>query len=160
MGKVFIEESTLTSIGDAIRTKSGSTELIAPLAMAEAITNLPAGAEIKHVQIDIKSGSNSRYTVDLNEYGITDINQIIFMAWPNYYSNSNYGGFSVFSPYIGPKVIGRTNSSNSSYTSCSKPLSESSGMLGGTPTVENGVFRSGTSGYMNCICGPVELVYI
>jgi hypothetical protein len=49
MGKVFIEESTLTSIGDAIRTKSGSTELIAPLAMAEAITNLPAGAEIKHV---------------------------------------------------------------------------------------------------------------
>lgn len=43
MSKVFIEESTLTAIGDAIRSKDGSTALIAPLDMAAAITNLPTG---------------------------------------------------------------------------------------------------------------------
>lgn len=37
MGKVFIEESTLTAIGDAIRAKNGSSELIAPQDMDTAI---------------------------------------------------------------------------------------------------------------------------
>lgn len=45
MSKVFIEESTLTAIGDAIRDKEGSTDLIAPLDMASKITNLPSGGE-------------------------------------------------------------------------------------------------------------------
>lgn len=40
MGKVFIEESTLTAIGDAIRAKNGSSELIAPQDMDTAITSL------------------------------------------------------------------------------------------------------------------------
>lgn len=43
MSKVFIEESTLTAIGDAIRAKNGSSELIAPQDMDTAITNLPTG---------------------------------------------------------------------------------------------------------------------
>ena len=43
MSKVFIEESTLTSIGDAIRSKTGETGLIAPLNMATAISNLATG---------------------------------------------------------------------------------------------------------------------
>ena len=43
MSKVFIEESTLTSIGDAIRGKAGTSELIAPQDMGAAITNLPSG---------------------------------------------------------------------------------------------------------------------
>jgi hypothetical protein len=43
MSKVFIEESTLTAIGDAIREKNGTTDMIAPLDMATVITNLPSG---------------------------------------------------------------------------------------------------------------------
>lgn len=43
MSKVFIEESTLTAIGNAIRAKEGSSALIAPLQMANKITNLPTG---------------------------------------------------------------------------------------------------------------------
>lgn len=43
MAKVFIEETTLSSIGDAIREKGGTSELISPLDMANAITNLPSG---------------------------------------------------------------------------------------------------------------------
>ena len=43
MAQVFIEETTLTSIGDAIREKGGTNELINPLDMPNAIANLPSG---------------------------------------------------------------------------------------------------------------------
>lgn len=43
MAKVFIQESTLTSIGDAIRGKTGKTELIDPANMSTEIANIPAG---------------------------------------------------------------------------------------------------------------------
>ena len=51
MSKVFIEESTLSSIGDAIRSKTGEAGLIAPLDMATAISNLATGG-----------GGNLQYT--------------------------------------------------------------------------------------------------
>jgi hypothetical protein len=41
--KYFIEESTLTGIGDAIREKNGTSDLIPVTALAEAIINLPSG---------------------------------------------------------------------------------------------------------------------
>lgn len=44
MSKVFIEESTLSSIGDAIREKAGSKDMIAPQDMGQAILNLSAGS--------------------------------------------------------------------------------------------------------------------
>lgn len=43
MSKVFIEESTLTAIGDAIREKTGGTELIPPLDMASEIEGITTG---------------------------------------------------------------------------------------------------------------------
>lgn len=43
MAKVFIEESTLTSIGDAIRAKTGATELISPADMATEIEGIESG---------------------------------------------------------------------------------------------------------------------
>ena len=43
MAQVFIEETTLSSIGDAIREKGGTSELISPLDMPNAISNLPSG---------------------------------------------------------------------------------------------------------------------
>ncbi len=159
MSKVFIEESTLTSIGDAIREKNGTADLIAPLNMAAAISNLSSGAEVKHAQIYAGSASSSRRSIDLSEY-ITDINQIIFMAWPNYYNTSNnYGGFSIFSPLIGSNVIGRSSSSQNTFSDLASPLG-SSKLVGGTPVVENGVFSISETGYINCIMGNVELIYI
>jgi hypothetical protein len=44
MAKVFIEETTLTNIGDAIRAKTGKTELIDPALMGEEITSIEAGS--------------------------------------------------------------------------------------------------------------------
>lgn len=43
MSKVFINEETLTAIGNAIREKNGSADLIAPGSMADTIRNLPSG---------------------------------------------------------------------------------------------------------------------
>ena len=47
MAKLFIEETTLSSIGDAIRSKAGTNELISPLDMPNAIINLPSGGDIE-----------------------------------------------------------------------------------------------------------------
>ena len=41
MSKVFIEDTTLTAIGNAIRSKAGTSDLIDPANMAQEITNLP-----------------------------------------------------------------------------------------------------------------------
>jgi len=43
MSKVFIEEETLIGIGNAIREKNGTTDLIATTDMATAISNLATG---------------------------------------------------------------------------------------------------------------------
>lgn len=43
MSKLFIEETTLTSIGDAIRTKTGKSDLIAPGDMAAEIEAIQSG---------------------------------------------------------------------------------------------------------------------
>ena len=43
MPKVFIEEDTLTAIGDAIREKEGSSELVPVNDMAERIKAIQSG---------------------------------------------------------------------------------------------------------------------
>lgn len=59
MAKVFIEESTLTNIGDAIRNKTGKSELLSPASMATEIENIQAGGgEIEPIVIT----GNCQYT--------------------------------------------------------------------------------------------------
>lgn len=45
MSKVFIEETTLTAIGEAIRGKTGKEDLISPLEMPEEINSISGAAE-------------------------------------------------------------------------------------------------------------------
>lgn len=45
MGKVFIEENNLTAIGDAIREKTGKTDLLNPTAMPEEIKGIETGSK-------------------------------------------------------------------------------------------------------------------
>lgn len=58
MAKVFIEETTLTNIGNAIRGKEGTTELIPVNDMATRITAIQSGAEVEALEIT----SNGTYT--------------------------------------------------------------------------------------------------
>lgn len=60
MSKVFIEESTLTAIGDAIRAKRNTTELIAPLNMPAAIEGITSGGNEELTVISGK-GNNKFY---------------------------------------------------------------------------------------------------
>lgn len=43
MAKCFIQDTTLTAIGDAIRTKTGRTDLMLPSAMPNAIAGIVSG---------------------------------------------------------------------------------------------------------------------
>lgn len=47
MAKVFIEEATLTAIGDAIRGKTGKTELLDPANMGTEISGIETGGDIE-----------------------------------------------------------------------------------------------------------------
>lgn len=43
MASVYLNDTTLTAIGDAIRAKAGNTDMLFPSEMATAISNLPTG---------------------------------------------------------------------------------------------------------------------
>lgn len=45
MSKLFIEDSTLSAIGDAIRAKNSTSDLLSPAEMVEAISNLSIGSD-------------------------------------------------------------------------------------------------------------------
>lgn len=89
MGKVFIEESTLTAIGNAIRGKNGTTNMIAPLDMATIITNLPSGEKNYTVGLALyKASSAYSSTLSLNNYG-SSWDDIIAVIWKGGGSSSS-----------------------------------------------------------------------
>lgn len=61
MSKVFIEDTTLTAIGDAIRGKTGTSDLIDPANMAQEITNLSTGGGIDPSAFIVKTNCNLEY---------------------------------------------------------------------------------------------------
>lgn len=64
MAKVFIEETTLTAIGDAIRGKEGTTELVPVTDMATRITSLPSGGGGE----DVFTAEDFTFTGSLNNF--------------------------------------------------------------------------------------------
>lgn len=98
MSKVFIEESTLSSIGNAIREKNGTTELIAPQNMGAAIAAIEAGGsggggyEPTDDELYYKSYSNN---------GVCDYrNYKPFADGANYWILQQYGDRCKFSLYF------------------------------------------------------------
>lgn len=49
MANVYLQDSTLTAIGNAIRTKAGNSDMLLPSEMAAAITNLPSGSSFNKI---------------------------------------------------------------------------------------------------------------
>lgn len=87
MSKVFIEEETLIGIGNAIREKNGTTDLIATTDMASAISNLPTGGggelkyddTLKYSTPDTTQGTT--ITVDISTLGIDNTTPFIINLW-------------------------------------------------------------------------------
>ena len=69
MAKVFIEETTLSAIGDAIRTKTETTELINPADMAEKIEGITTGGNTAELTIT----SNGTYKAPEGIDGYTPV---------------------------------------------------------------------------------------
>ena len=63
MAKAFIEEDTLTAIGDAIRSKGNTTELLKPSEMAGAIRSMVVGEQV------IPDSAFSAYATSYKYYG-------------------------------------------------------------------------------------------
>lgn len=88
MGKVFIQESTLTSIADSIRSKKGTTDLIDPANMATEIASITTGGGgLPEEALTISGDCSYRFAYDgwnwfIEEYG----NQIT----TNGITNSSY----------------------------------------------------------------------
>ena len=103
MSKVYLEDSTLTAIGNAIRTKAGSSNLIRPGEMASAITNLPTGgsSEIKWKMATITPASGA-IKVDVSPW-ITDAN---INDWFMYGSFGYWAMSDISSTLAGTQVIG------------------------------------------------------
>lgn len=73
MAKVFIEETTLTAIGDAIRGKEGTTELVPVNDMATRISSIQGGSDPVIESLEIKS--NGTYTAtDCDGYSPITVN--------------------------------------------------------------------------------------
>ena len=73
MAKVFIEETTLTAIGDAIRGKTGKTDLIDPANMGTEIEGIEIGSDPIIESLEITS--NGTYTAtDCDGYSPITVN--------------------------------------------------------------------------------------
>ena len=100
MSKVFIEESTLTDIGDAIRAKANTTDLIPPLDMAEAIANLPSGGgKLKYVILTRTADG----VFDLSPYvaNVSKATWFMFVRQPHSSGTVQRGDYAMVSPLLG-----------------------------------------------------------
>lgn len=78
MANVYLQDSTLTAIGNAIRTKAGNSNMLLPSEMAAAINNLPSGGAGKmNIYVgDATVDNRLQYTsaqtkIKLSDMGVT-----------------------------------------------------------------------------------------
>ena len=112
MSNVYLQDSTLTAIGDAIREKGGTSDLLLPSEMAPAILNLSTGGSsssggINLSDIKIKAGSvpsASQYIAWTNwqKYFTREMienNKVILLGF--LYYGGNYSGVILWNPIEG-----------------------------------------------------------
>ena len=88
MGKVMVNESSLTAIGEAIRGKNGTTNTYKPSEMAAAISNIPAGGNLDFSNLEyVQLTSDGSILPDLTPF-ISDFNKVVCIM--NQATNSSY----------------------------------------------------------------------
>ena len=71
MANVLIEESTMTGIADAIRAKTGGTDLMLPAAMPDEIAGIQTGSGSGSGGLTMASGETTSATIDTGLSGIS-----------------------------------------------------------------------------------------
>lgn len=83
MSKVMVNESSLTSIGDAIRSKTGTTEKYKPSQMAAAIMNIVSGSggvsDFSELEYAEMTSSSSVVIPDLSSF-TEDFSKVVLLA--------------------------------------------------------------------------------
>ena len=108
MAKVFIEETTLTAIGDAIRGKTGKTELIDPANMSTEIASITTGGGGYEIPDEafmltgdcsyLAKGATWHWFFDLykNKIQTKDITDMDSMFRQNQFNNQTWSNFDSF----------------------------------------------------------------
>ena len=95
MSKVFIEESTLTAIGDSIRDKTGKQDLISPLNMPTEIESIKGGNIIKTVSGTCPITLENCVEGNLLDYKIYGAEDGVGDKTKNLFSTKNVTGNSI-----------------------------------------------------------------
>lgn len=104
MAKVYLEDTTLTAIGSAIRDKAGTSNLLLPSEMPSAISAIQAGgggSEIKWKMATITPATNAK-VIDISPW-ITDAN---VNDWFMYGSFGYWNMSDVTTTMCGTQLIG------------------------------------------------------
>lgn len=109
MANVYLQDSTLTAIGNAIRTKGGTTAQLLPSEMPAAITNLPSGGGADPFNIyrgDSTIDNRLRYTGGQTSILLSDmgVNKTTFKQLRSVVANAA-NGKSVFSQVFTTRAI-------------------------------------------------------
>lgn len=104
MSKVYLEDSTLTAIGTAIREKAGSSDLLLPSEMASAITNLPTGGSSELVfKMATITPTSSAKVIDLSPWiNDANVNDWFLFGGFGYWALADSSTAMVASKVIGP----------------------------------------------------------
>ena len=149
MSNVFIEEETLLGIGNAIREKNGTTDLIATTDMAQTIIDLPTGGPAETIKIQsIGRASDTSFNVGKYVGDATDF--ILFFTHASSSSASNYGRLVYRNGSVGSLfTTSGTNAGVSSFITSSLSATNAVSMKASTPTatLSNGILTIG-SGYV------------
>lgn len=103
MSKVYLEDSTLTAIGNAIRGKTGESGLLLPSEMATAINSITTGgsSELVMKMVTITPTSTAK-VIDVSPW-ITDAN---INDWFIIGAFGYWGMADSSSSMVAPKIIG------------------------------------------------------
>ena len=139
MSKVFIEESTLTSIGNSIREKTGMTDPIPTTEMATAIDSISSSGGGGLNVVSISAAYSTTTSIDLSNY-VTDNQFILFFVYN--------GTPNIYAPFLSSTGIGQIYSSSLGNTTYKQLLENYSGSTPGavagintlpTATLNNGI---------------------
>lgn len=128
MSKIFIEESTLTAIGDAIRGKEGTTELVPVTDMATRITAIQSGSDPVIESLEITSNGTytatecdgySPITVNVPQDGAPTADELT-LTGNCYWTFANGGQWDWFIKKYGNQITTRDiNGLNRTFGNCS-----------------------------------------
>lgn len=101
MGKVILNDTTLTNIADAIRNKNGETNTYLPSEMAQKIIDIPTGGEDLQISNGLNGGQDNNTIISETMNNIDNLQDDYIFLIDNLVEG---GGTSVFTKLSGKRI--------------------------------------------------------